>query len=530
MAPQRHRTQLLLGNTLVLAISQFAGIVVSLLVTPLILDDIGIEQYGIWILVGSVIAILGLLQIGVARGTIRFIALHAARQELDVVRSIVSYSVAWHLAAAVLLAPVGWLVAEYLLPHLNVSADLVSTAQGVFLLAFAYFFFGAAMRPIVALPIGLERMWITSVATIASQAVYAVAVIGLLVAGAGLYALPIALFIQAAFLSAACYVAGRRLIGAVFGNPFALDRTVRRDLLKFGGWYQVNNISAVVNTETDAVVIAASVDVSTVGYYGIGSRLAALVRLLPLTLLPPLLPAATGMHAEGNEKKIADTVLQGGRLIGLLTIGLAGFVIATSPLIMTFWLGQTYPDVAGITALLVVAYAVNNLTGVGTTVVSAIGKPRYESEYAVLGVILNIAATVLLAPFFGLWGVLAGTVIGVTISSLYFLWRFHTLMALSMWDYVGDWLWKLTAVTLLAAGAVYSVYSALPETFSAGRGPAAFALATLGVLYMGVMLLGLRWFNFLQERDLAILKRALPARLQPLASLPTVEFFFGVRS
>ena len=223
---------------------------------------------------------------------------------MGVVRRIVSYGVVWHLVAAVALTPVALLVAHFILPHLNVTDELLDTARNVFLLTFAYVFFGAAMRPVWALVVGLERMWLTSVATLASQLVYAMAIVILLSQGASIYALPVAAFVQTAFQGVAYYVTGRRLIGRVFGNPFALERPVRRELLRFGGWFQVNNLAQVVNQQTDAILIASFVDVRSVGYYGIGSKIADLVRILPVALLGPLLPAATGIHAEGDERRM----------------------------------------------------------------------------------------------------------------------------------------------------------------------------------------------------------------------------------
>ena len=328
------------------------------------------------------------------------------------------------------------------------------------------------------------------------------------------------------FPGRAYYLTGRRLIGRVFGNPFALERPVRREFLRFGGWFQVNNVSRIVNLQTDAILIATFVDVRSVGYYGVGSKIADLVRILPLTLLGPLLPAATGIHAEGDERRIATTVRQGSRVTGLLTLGLGGFVVATSPLIMEVWLGRSYPDVPTITTLLVFAYGVNNLTGVGTTVVAAVGKPRYESEYAVLAMVLNIGATLVLAPSFGLYGVVIGTVIGVVLSSAYFLARFHRLMEFSVWEYFGTWLWRLASATALAAVPVLRS-PGLPANMTEDRGKGVVALAGLGVLYVVLLLAGLRLFRFLGSRDLVTVRRVLPGRLQPIASTSAVEFLFS---
>jgi hypothetical protein len=102
-------------------------------------------------------------------------------------------------------------------------------------------------------------------------------------------------------------------------------------------------------------------------------------------------------------------------------------------------------------------------------------------------------------------------------------------LQLSKWTYFGDWFWRLAAATLAGAVGVYALRLALPESFADSRGSAALSLVALGVLYTCVLLIGLRSLRFLQQRDLAILKRILPGRLQPLVSHGAVQFLFGAR-
>lgn len=523
------RIRSLLGNTVVISMAQFGGIAVSLLLTPYILDTLGLERYGLWAFLGSIVAYTGLLQFGLGKGTVRFIAFHAERKEFETVRQIVSYGALTHLAVGAVLTPLVWVGGRALLPHLQISRPLVGTAETLFPFVFAYVFFAGATRPLAALMIGLERMWMMTVTTFASQFVYAASVIALLHNGAGLYGLLAATFIQTSFQAAMYLLIGRRLIGRVLGNPFAIDRAVLKQLLRFGGWFQVTAVAGLVNDRTDAIVIGAWVDVPSVGFYAIGNRIAQLVRMLPLNLLPPLLPAAAGIHAAGEEKRLATAVLHGNRLVALLTISMAGFVLATTPLIMATWLGRSYPHVSVVTAILVVAYVVNNLTGVGTTVVNAIGRPRYESEYAVLGMGLNIAATLVLAPFYGLYGILAGTVLGLVLCSAYFLWRFHRLMNLPFWDYLGTWIWRLAISATVAGLVAFYLRQSLPESVMHDRFEGLLALGALGSLYTAVIAVGLRVCGYFNVHDLALVRRALPARLRPLASLHAVEFFFGSR-
>jgi O-antigen/teichoic acid export membrane protein len=524
------RTRSLLGNTVVLTLAQVSGVAVSLLLTPFVLHTLGTERYGLWAFVNSIVAFATLLQFGVGRGSVRFISVYSERRELDVVRRIVSYSATAHLVAGIVLTPVVWLASRAIVPHLHMSPDLVPTAENLFPLAFAYFFFAGAVFPLGALLIGLERMWMTSVVTLASQLFYAVAVVALLSRGAGLYGLLAAAWLQSAAQGAAYVVIGRRLIGRVLGNPLALDRKLLKEMIKFGGWLQLTRLMGFVNRQTDAIVIGSWLNVTTVSFYDIGSRIAQQVRTLPLTVLGPLLPAVAGMHAQGDEKRLARTILQASRFLGLLAIGMGGFVLATAPLIMTVWLGRAYPDVVWIATLLVIAQTANCLAGVGTIVVSAIGKPQYESEYAVLSVALNIAGTLALAPFFGLYGIVGATVLGIVVSTVYFLYRFYRLMHLPLSVYLGNWLWRLTAATVASGLAVYFLRSMLPESTEDGRAQGGLVLITLAFLYLVVLLVSLRTFRFFEARDLAILERVLPPRLRPLARLSAVEYLFGTRT
>ena len=227
---------------------------------------------------------------------------------------------------------------------------------------------------------------------------------------------------------------------------------MRRELLRFGGWFQVNNLAQVVNQQTDAILIASFVNVRSVGYYGIGSKIADLVRT---SGRPPraAIAAATGIHAEGDERRIVNTVRQGGRLIGLLTLGSRGLRRR-----------DVAADHGGVAGAQLSACSRGRIPA-GARVCGAqpdgrrdYGRRRcrqapVESEYAVVAMMLNIGATLALVTFFGLYGVVVGTVIGVVGSSAFFLARFHRLMNLPAWD-IWDLALALTAATTLAGAPV----------------------------------------------------------------------------
>jgi O-antigen/teichoic acid export membrane protein len=523
------RTRGIVGGAFVLMLTQAGSIVVTLLLTPFMVSELGLERYGLWAFLNAVVAFAGLLEVGVGRGSIRFIAFYGERAEYDVVRRIVSYGALSRIGLGLVLCPLVWLLGQALLPHAGIPGSLVEEAETLLPLVLGYFFLTAATRLMAALVIAFERSWLVALITLASQFLYAGLVVLFLLEGLELYGLLIAVIVQSVIQGIACYVIGRRLIGPVFGNPFALERPVVVELLKFGGWTQLTNLSTLVNRQTDAVLIGSFIAIDTVGLYDLGNKIAQVARTLPLTLLGPLLPAASRIHAQRDRERIARTVLQGNRLLALVTFGIAGFFVAAASLIATVWLGRSHPHVATIAALLTVTFAVNNLSGVGTTIVAAIGLPRYESEYAIAGMVLNIAATVFLGSIYGLYGIIAGTVFGITTSSIYFIWRFHRLLELPIREYLFAWLWRLGTATLIASAATFGMRMALPDSLMDDRANGAVVLVLLALFYGGLMLAGLRAFRFLQRRDLETVQRILPGRLQNLTRLPAVEFLFGPR-
>jgi O-antigen/teichoic acid export membrane protein len=523
------RTRGIVGGALVLMLTQAGSIVITLLLTPFMVNQLGLERYGLWVFLFAVVAFAGLLEVSVGRGSVRFIAFYGERGELDVVRRIVSYGALTRIALGLVLCPLAWLAGKALLPHANIPGSLVDDAQTLLPFVLGYFFLSATTRLMAALVIAFERTWLVALITFASQVLYAGLVVLFLLEGLELPGLLLAISAQSVAQGLACYVVARRLIGSVFGNPLALERRVVIELLKFGGWTQLTNLSTLVNRQVDAVLIGSFIAIDTVGLYDLGNKIAQVARTLPLTLLGPLLPAASRIHAQRDRQRIARTILQGSRLLALVTFGIGGFFVATAALIMTVWLGQSYRDVTTIAVLLTLTFAVNNLTGVGTTIVAAIGSPRYESEYAIAGMVLNVAATAVLGAIFGLYGIIAGTVFGITTSSIYFIWRFHNLLELPIGEYLFSWLWRLGTATAVASAATYGVRMAFPDSMVDGRGNGLAVLVLLALFYAVLLVAGLRVFNFLQRRDLETIQRILPDRLQHLTRLSAVEFLFGTR-
>jgi O-antigen/teichoic acid export membrane protein len=507
---------------------QLCTLTIAFVLTPFVVDRLGLVQYGLWGFLGSVVSAAGVLDLGLGATFVRFIARYHARGETTVVARFVSLGALAYLGLGVLLSPLALLFAPVIAHHLHLRPNLVATADHVFLLLFAYLFVSSSLAVLSALLTGTGDLWLASFAGLVGQVAYAIVVVGLLLNNRGLFALVDASFAQAVSTAVVCYVIARKRVGKVFGNPIHLGRSFFREVLSFGVWMQVNNVSALINLETDGIVIGAAVTVSDVGLYTIANRAALSTRILPLALLSALLPAASAAHAEGDDRLLRLLSLEGSRLLALVSLGLGGALVGLAPVLLRTWLGHSYPRLEVILALLVAAYLVNNLTGVGTMMVQATGRPRLESEYAVLSTVLNVVATVSLVGPLGLYGVVIGTVFGVIVSSAYFLWRFHHVSGIPLWSGLGSWLSRLLAAVGVSAAAIRCSIAALPTSLWSSRPRGALVLVVGGVLYCILLLAGLRLSGFGATINARTLGKLLPARVAVLLKSP-IATLAGIR-
>ena len=218
--------------------AQIGGTAINFLLTPFVLRYVGVHTYGIWAFVGAIAVFASLLNLSLGRSSVRYMAVFAERSDLRTVRRIVSYSVLSHFLLGVALLTVVWALSQWLIAHIGVGREDQVLAERLLVITFATGLSPLRSARSGSVLVALERIWMTSIITLISQALDAAAVVGLLVTGAGIYGVAIAGIIQCAFQGACYYGASARLIGKVFGNPLRLSRSVLREMLAFSGWSQ----------------------------------------------------------------------------------------------------------------------------------------------------------------------------------------------------------------------------------------------------------------------------------------------------
>ncbi|HET9707465.1 MAG TPA: oligosaccharide flippase family protein [Gemmatimonadales bacterium] len=501
------RDSSLFKNTLAQSASVLAGYVFSFVLAPIMIARLGLDQFGVWAVTGALATYAGLLDLGIGRSLSRFVAVFDAGGRDRAIRECVglglmSVTTVGALAAAAAAASA---------PILSEQIGVLSTAQMrlVALSSVAIWTLNGYSSVLSAVAIGKRRMVPPNVAgTIGISVNFAFSVAAL--------AASTHLAVYAAANAAASLVAivpsffAMRYLwkAPYFGMP---SRALAKEVLVFGVKNQVGWLADLVNFQTDKVVIALIVDVRAAAVYEIASRVVMGVRGAAILTLSAMIPTTAAQLVREGREVIGDVYRRYTLRSCSIAFPLFMFASVSAPFLLVAWLGKAPGDSALIVPLLTLAYVAHFTTGGGSTISIGAGRPGMVSANSLLIAVLNVALTVALAPWLGLWGVVLGTFLALLLGSIRFTQRFLKLFDLPWRDFFAGVLPPGALASLLA---VPPALLALAVGTPAGRAGAVVLLAVAALAYIPAYWLVASRRRYLPER----LRIRLPSRGQSVES------------
>lgn len=498
-------------NTLSGTAAQVIVMAIGLVTTPLILHSLGATEFGGYAVLASLSTYFGVLDLGIGGSLTRFMVFYNERGDRTRVGVFATFGMLFYLAMGAVLLPALYAIAPAIGHFLAFPAGLQTQSSALIPLVGALFIGWALIGIISARLAAAHRLDVTALANVCGALGMAVLIYTLVPLYPRVETVFACMAGQLVLVWLVLLVANRRLNGRLLVSPRLVRWRETREIFSFGLWSQLSSITAVVNLEADKVIISRGMGVANVTPYHVANRMALLSRALPLQLLGSLLPAVTARVSGGMTKdELADLYRSSSRALMLPTLLISGFVAGIADPLLRLWLGARLPGAAALCTALVLSYSVNNLTGAGSTILRAQGRPQLETFYGILSAVLNIVLTVLLIGPFGLSGVVMGTIAGNVIGSAVFIAVFHRRERFAWWRTMGAWLVPLCVITLVSALSARAVLDGMAGA-TADRMTLLTSVIVAGLGYCAVFVLLGRVFRLWTTQDHALLDRLLVA-------------------
>jgi len=409
-----------LRRNVVLAYGIYAVTIVSgLLLTPIIVDSLGTEQFGIWAVIGSFLAFIGLLDFGISQSVIRHSAEQRGRGAGEETNELAStalllYLVIFAVAVAVTLGLV------WALPSLiDVRDEYVGPARLALVLVMLGFAIRFPVGLFTSLLAGQQRYDVINFAGLLSAVIY-VAIVGgvLLWRGGGVVVLAVATLIVTLVRIAWPLLWISRELPTLRIRPSLATRARARELFSFSGRNFLIHAASKVVFSTDVIVVGIVLGSLAAGLYGIPAKLFALaygIGIAVTTLLFPLLSELEGADERDRQR---DYLLSGLRM-GLAVVLLVSLPLAVLPdRFLSAWLPDgDFRDSVPVLALLMATLVFVQPGYMLTQFLVARGQHGRIAVVRVATVAVNLALSIVLASAVGIWGVALATLLTEAVAT-----------------------------------------------------------------------------------------------------------------
>lgn len=484
--------------------------VISLILIRYVTDHIGMEWFGVWVLVGAFTGYTALFDLGIGSAYVKYIAEHAARDDDDALSSVVCTGLAFYTFFGIVLVAVAW-------PCVGIATDWVAAnrdwnmtllAEWAFLFKWGLVLFAATncVAAFSSVINGLQRMDISNYIGFGASLVKVAATVYFIEADHGVRAL---LYAQAcAFVAFALIsiVAAFRLAPGLRLGPRYIRRDAFRALFGFGIRAQISRLANLVAFETDKIVVGVFFGAGMVALYEYGLTLANKMRQIPVLLLSAIVPAASELDARDAQAQLEKLYLRSTKYVAAVSIPLAALVIGCAGILLRTWMGPGYETSAWVLRIIALGYVANVLPGGGVGIALGKGRADIPMKSGLLATGSNIAITVTLVYAVGFWGIPIATVFSMFLSWVWFVWAMRDVIAVDVRRVLGVWVWpSLAALPGLVVCVLFDTYASGVTGFAANAGLALVAGGMFGLTYLSII----RWTPFLDAFDLEFMESTL---------------------
>jgi O-antigen/teichoic acid export membrane protein len=417
---QKSLVDRILRSTISNYVGRFVGLATFFLLTPFILRQLDPSLFGLWVLVGSVVAYGSLFDFGIAGAITKYVAEYQAKGRLDEAKGLVATALALYAVLGLLVTLAGIALAP-LFPRLfNVSAEHSQTAVWLVMLSALGMGLAILSASTTAVLRGLQRFDLMNLLGVLTTLLSAGATVTVLLWGGGVIGLVAVTIVANLLMQIPAVWFIYRLAPALRFGLAPPNRRMFRTVTSFSSSLFLIHLGGQLETKTDEIVVGAFLPISAVTPYNLARKLSTLPQLMAEQFLSLLLPLASELHAGNDQARLRSLYVISTRvtLATFLAIGIS-LVLLAGP-ILAIWVGEEFAGYAYLVVILTLASFIDILTWPAGSVLQGIARHRFTAVMALCTGITNLLLSLLLVRYLGLLGVALGTLIPTTVFCLGF--------------------------------------------------------------------------------------------------------------
>lgn len=406
----------LFNNTVVTAADYLVLILLSLVSTPILVNHLGIEGYGLFVFLSifSVFNALSFFDLGMEGALMTYVAKWSAMSAYEQIQkaltvSVVYYGVIGLVLASVFAVSAPMLIDQFLKSSTHLARPLAVTAAncvaGTIVLQFL-------TVPLTAVLQGLQRFTtaklINSVMNIIQYALLIAVVVTygrIDLAFAALAGVAVLRLLTTAFV---CGTA----IPELSGLKLSVDWQLFRQLSSYSSVLFVSRLIGLVMNQIDKLLLWLFMPIAALAIYDIAYRPGNLIRMLTSFTYGAVIPEAARLHQIGAIDTIRSVYLSMIRYAYLMIAPLIVWIGVNAYDILYLWVGEELASHWRYVPLVLLVFLLNVIPSIASTVAVGLELVSRTIRISIAGVIATVVCSAMLIQPLGLTGLFLGTIVG----------------------------------------------------------------------------------------------------------------------
>ena len=372
-------TKRIIVNTIVQYSRSVLNIFLSLFSTRYIVEALGNSDYGLYVVVGGVVALLGFITNALVVTTQRFISYSYGKSDLGRVHKVFVNSLFIHIVVSLLMVLVLFCLKDFIIVRLNIPDGRFQVASDIYLITILMLFVTIMIAPFKALFIARENIVYISLVEICD---------GFLKLGVALWILftttdrlllfaLLMMLIQVFNLSALAFYAIRKYEECRL--PVSLhdiDFSCIRELAGFAGWSTYGMGAIVARSQGIQLLLNRVYGTVINAAYGIAFQILGAIMFVSTSVLNAMNPQIVKAESEGNREKMLHLAEMESKYSTMLLMLIIVPFIFEAPAILSLWLKEVPENADLFCRFLLCAFIIDQSTYGLNTANQAMGKIR----------------------------------------------------------------------------------------------------------------------------------------------------------
>lgn len=454
-------------NTLMLYLRMALTMLVGLYTSRVVLNALGVADYGVFNVVGGVVTMLGFFSSSISTGTQRFLNVGMGRKDgksLDVIFSTaINVHIIIGIITVLMLESAGvW----FLQNKLVIPPGQEATAMWVFQCSVISFFISIISSPYNAAIVAHERMSIYAILSLLECVLKLIVAFCIASFGSNKLKLYASLLLVTAIIMRFAYSLYCRHAFKNIRYRAIWDGSLIRKMMSFSGWMIFGCLSDLLSTQGTNMLINIYFGPLLNAARAIGVQVKSAVTSFYLSFTVSVNPQITKSYASEDYRYCYNLVFSSTKLILYLMLMMVIPIALRSEQILTLWLKTLPPLTPIIVNLILIEALVRSTYGPLAQVCFASGKIGLYQLMITCLFITTFAGTYI---FFDLgMSVLSTFILSIAIAVTGLFVRLYAVnreQKFPVWSYIRNVLLRIALASVIALALSYSINEVLSQDF-----------------------------------------------------------------